>query len=146
MARTFVSRARTAVAAKKNWETFVGTERSIDSAATTETDPNKLELHLQDALDNGLRLAIFEKIAKRLCVEVFREPWTDGPSRTATVGMGLRAAIPSENYETDPDGSVRKWKSGGKSGAIPVFNDDLDASDASSGEVILDETWMDRTE
>lgn len=138
MASTFVSRAHKAALACVSWETFLGTERRIDSAKAVGTEPKKRASFLRDALDNELRLAILKKIAQRLCIEVFRESWREGSDFSASAT--LPAADSEENYEADPDRSVSAWRSGGPQGAIPSF-DDYAASESSS-EVDLNEEWM----
>lgn len=120
--------------ARKSWKTFEESEREIDSSTVTEPDPSKKAILSRDALDNGLRLAILEQIAPRICVEIFGETWTvvpDSPAadsvvepeepHTKTAATPPLSADQEEDYTSDPDRTVKRWRSGGPFGAIPVF-------------------------
>lgn len=144
VASTFIARAKTVQQMKISWKDFEERERRTDITAVAETDPERRRIQVRDALDNGLRLAVLDKLAPRLCEEVWGTPYTphaDGPAAsTAAPAVRLPEAEHSENYEEDPDRTVKKWLHGGKFGAVPVLNDD--DSDASSILEFIDEDWM----
>lgn len=90
VAKFFVSRAQIAHDAHQSWEAFEKDERKINSAAVTETDPAKRAILLRHALDNGLRMAIFERIAQRIRVEIFHTTW---PDRADSAGAPDEASV-----------------------------------------------------
>lgn len=69
IANAFVHRAKRAFWAGKAWQEFEFAERMVDSEAQAraERDPNKRRILLEDALDNKLRLDVFDAIKQRLC-------------------------------------------------------------------------------
>ncbi|CZT23823.1 uncharacterized protein RCC_09537 [Ramularia collo-cygni] len=137
VASTLVSRAKTAQKAGKSFQTFEENERKIDSKAVNEEDPKKRTLLIRSAVDNALRLAILDKLAPRLCVEIWGTPWTPRAEDIPAASIAtLPAAYRREGYKDDPDRTVRKLGEGGLFGR-PVFSDE--DSDASSGSVDLGE-------
>lgn len=73
IASTFVHRAKRAYWSGKSWEEFEFDERTIDSEqqARTETNVDKRAVLLATALDNRLRIAVFEVLKGRLCAEIW---------------------------------------------------------------------------
>ena len=79
IANTFVHRAKRAFWAGKKWEEFEFQERSVDSEAKakTESDPERRQIALTLALDNELRLAVFDVLKYRLCEEIWLEAYRE---------------------------------------------------------------------
>lgn len=136
MACNFVTRAKRAHHLRTSWEDFAERERQIDSAALTEREYERRELEKLHVLDNDLRIAILDKLAPRLCKEIWGIKYTpraDTPNIGASRGGPLPPEMQQENYEMDPDRTVSHWVPGGKYGANPVFR---------GGEVSEDDDWI----
>ena len=99
IACTFMHRAKRAFWAGKSWVDFEFKERVIDSeaGARSEKDERKRALLLEHALDNDLRLAVFDAVKKRLCEEIWLEPY-----RPAT-GLHLLPPSRTDSKVTTPD-------------------------------------------
>lgn len=72
--RTFVNRAKRAFWRGKTWEEFEDQERRIDSEARTASGPAT-----PYQLDNAFRLEVFDSLKRRLCEEIWLEPYKDPP-------------------------------------------------------------------
>ncbi|EME47227.1 hypothetical protein DOTSEDRAFT_21025 [Dothistroma septosporum NZE10] len=79
IAATFVSRAKRAYAAGKGWEEFEKDERREDSMtmAKAKVDPVRKKIMMQEDLDNGVRLAVFQELKSRLREEIWGERGTE---------------------------------------------------------------------
>nr|POE61043.1 hypothetical protein CFP56_64752 [Quercus suber] len=77
IAGSFLARAKRAYRAGCTWATFEQGERRIDSSAKAKmmADPAARAKWVPEVLDNELRLAIFDVIAKRLCNEIWLEEY-----------------------------------------------------------------------
>ncbi|KAF2479601.1 hypothetical protein BDY17DRAFT_327554 [Neohortaea acidophila] len=86
IASTFVHRAKRAYWSGKSWEEFEFDERTIDSEeqARTEADGDKRAVCLATALDNRLRIAVFEGLKGRLCSEIWLKEHPGLPSVVRT--------------------------------------------------------------
>ncbi len=81
VASSFLKRAKRAFWAGQSWTAFEFQERIIDSEmqAKQDLDPKRQALLLEEALDNKLRLAIFDALKRRLCEEIWLEAYIDPP-------------------------------------------------------------------
>jgi len=80
IASSFVVRAKRAFKAGKPWTDFVRAELQEDSESearlTALKRPKMREVIMEEALNNDIRLAVFEVLAPRLCAEVWLEPYS----------------------------------------------------------------------
>ena len=79
IASTFVNRAKRAFRGGKTWQDFEFEERTIDSEAHAreELDSRRRQVLESQALDNNLRLAVFDALKRRLREEIWLEPSSD---------------------------------------------------------------------
>lgn len=103
IARVFVTRAQRAFKHGKSWTAFAHEETTMDSQRKARQDASRLsdrrraQIVLEEALDNGLRLAIFDALSPRLCSEIWEEPYHGpiGPKdqRQDSMADGMADAI-----------------------------------------------------
>lgn len=82
VANNFMIRAKRAFWKGVSWEDFEFDERTKqDSQAHVRAEPNpgKRQKLFEIALDNELRLAIFDRVKKRLCEEIWLEKYSEPP-------------------------------------------------------------------
>lgn len=81
VADVFKMRAKRAFWKGKTWSQFAFEERNFDSESTAkaETDPEKKRILSEEALDNWLRLRIFDMLKQRLCEEIWLQEYKDTP-------------------------------------------------------------------
>lgn len=77
VASAFVNRAKRASRAGKCWEEFEAEELAADPlrAVKEVEEPERRELLRENALDNGLRLAVFDAVKERLCGEIWSQDY-----------------------------------------------------------------------
>lgn len=79
IARSFILRAKRAFRAGKSWFDFETAELTLDSMAKASawSDTQRRERQMRHALDNDVRLAVFEQIKVRLCEEIWLENYEE---------------------------------------------------------------------
>lgn len=105
IANTFVHHAKRAFWAGKSWQEFEVQERTINSEAQARAEPGaaKRAILLEYALDNNLRLAVFNALKHRLCEEIWLEAYKLSP---AVLRLSLPRAdskMPTPSPTVDPN-------------------------------------------
>jgi hypothetical protein len=79
IALNFVGRAKRAFRAGRSFADFEQEELAIDSKAGANAikDPVERAIALRSALDNGIRLYVYEQLKVRLCHEIWLEPYPE---------------------------------------------------------------------
>jgi hypothetical protein len=79
IALDFVGRAKRAYRAGRTFADFEQEELAFDSKAGANAikDPVERAIALKSALDNGIRLYVYEQLKVRLCHEIWLEPYPD---------------------------------------------------------------------
>lgn len=105
----FVSRAKRAFRAGRTWADFEQEELAIDSMSGVRAieDPYEREIAAEYALDNDLRLYVFNQIKVRLCHEIWLQEYpereqADDPKRDSVVNTAAAtpSSYPPSNMET----------------------------------------------
>lgn len=105
VARTFVNRAKRALWANKTWTGFVRAQMAIDSEklAKQERDPARRKILMEEALENKLCMAIFWRVAERLCNEIWLEEFPGRVQRSSREAKesGGNAGTPTRDLGDD---------------------------------------------
>lgn len=113
IARSFILRAKRAFRAGRSWAAFEDEELAIDSMehARAVADPARRALEMEEAVDNGLRLAIFACIRVRLCREIWLQP-CPSERATATHGQAKKDSLVAVGKGARDFGAMAKARGG----------------------------------
>ena len=144
IAGTFVKRAKRAFWAGKNWEEFEFQERTTntEAQARAERDPKRRKLLMECMLDNSLRLAIFDRLKKRLCEEIWLEEYHEAPglvrfkmpkkdSKVSSFTGGPYADLSQQQPAVEPTAAEREngvtgWQMDGLGHRQPLYGEETE--------------------